>query len=181
MESVISKLPRKKDGSPLPWMNYNTISFLEARLSKDLSLFEYGSGSSTLFYADLVGEVVSVEDDLRWYNRFKDQLPSNVKLIHYPQDDKEVYVESIGRQGRNFDVVIVDGSHREACVLYAQQYLSDKGVIIRDDTQGAPTRPEIEQLCSNGFKRLDFEGLKPGGIRAFRTTILYRSNNCLGI
>ena len=61
LKSVITNKPCRQDGSPIPWMNYNIISFLEQRLSKDLSLFEYGSGNSTLFFADLVGSVVSVE------------------------------------------------------------------------------------------------------------------------
>ena len=42
--------PCKLDGSPLPWMNYAVINFLDERLNKELKLFEYGSGYSTLYF-----------------------------------------------------------------------------------------------------------------------------------
>lgn len=51
VESVRTGKPCRKDGSPIPWMNYSVIQFLDERLNKDLSLFEYGSGNSTMFYA----------------------------------------------------------------------------------------------------------------------------------
>ena len=56
-------IPCRPDGTPLPWMNYNAISFLEERLTKDLCLLEYGSGYSTPFFASFVKTVVSVECD----------------------------------------------------------------------------------------------------------------------
>ena len=42
--------PCRKDGTPLPWKNYAIIRFLEERLKPSLSMFEYGSGYSTLFF-----------------------------------------------------------------------------------------------------------------------------------
>ena len=45
--------PCEPDGSPLPWMNYALIRFLQQRLNPSLTLFEYGSGYSTLFFARL--------------------------------------------------------------------------------------------------------------------------------
>ena len=50
LKSTIESKPCKKDGSPIPWMNYNVISFLEERLNKKLALFEYGCGNSTIFF-----------------------------------------------------------------------------------------------------------------------------------
>jgi hypothetical protein len=32
-----------------------------------------------------------------------------------------------------------------------------------------------------GFKRLDFEGLKPAGIRSYSTAVFYRPGNALGL
>jgi hypothetical protein len=39
----------------------------------------------------------------------------------------------------------------------------------------------IEPLRESGFRALPFEGLKPGSIRAYRTTVFYRDHNCLNI
>lgn len=181
IKSVVTKRPCRKDGSPIPWMNYSIVSFLEGRLNKDMSLFEFGSGNSTLFYANLVGDVVSIENDRKWYDYFVNSIPGNVKLILCDPYDTEKYSNAIAGQGKKFDVVVVDGMDRVECIVNAFPHLSPTGVIILDDTQGTVTQPGIDYLLERGLKRLDFEGLKPGGIRAYRTTIFYTVNNCLGI
>ena len=181
IESVKTRKPCRRDGSPLPWMNYHVIQFLEQRLTKDLSLFEYGSGNSTLFYAALVKMVVSLEEDEEWYNYIKQNMPQNVTLLHFDALGDSVYSESAGRQGNSFDVIVVDGSDRIACVKTAPAALTDAGVVILDDTHYAPFEEATDFLARAGFRKFDFEGLKPNSIRAYRTTIYYRSNNCLGI
>ncbi len=55
--------PCSKTGLDIPWMNYPVINFMENRLQKDFSLFEFGSGYSTYFYSRLFKKVHSVEYD----------------------------------------------------------------------------------------------------------------------
>jgi len=50
----------------IPWMTYRCIAFLEKIVMKDWKIFEYGSGGSTLFFAERCGELVSVEHDAEW-------------------------------------------------------------------------------------------------------------------
>jgi hypothetical protein len=172
--------PCKPDGSPLPWMNYSVISFLESRLNKELALFEYGSGYSTLFFSRLVGRVISVEHDKRWAEKMKEKLPSNAHIIEESND--EAYYWAINEGGEKFDVVVIDGKEdRVRCVINACKSLSERGVMILDDSQRKRYKEGIDYLLNEGFKRLDFEGLKPTGFRKDRTTIFYRANNCLGI
>ena len=45
------KRPQNQDGEPQPWFTYGANRFIEARLKNDFSVFEYGSGNSTLFLA----------------------------------------------------------------------------------------------------------------------------------
>jgi len=181
LTSVKTKRPCRRDGSPIPWMNYNVISFLEERLDRGLSLFEYGSGNSTLFFAKLVGSVVSVECDPAWYKEILANMPENVTLRLCVPYDAEKYVAMIGEQGQKFDVVVVDAEERPRCLDAAPAWLTDGGVILLDDADKEAYRQGIESLLDRGFRKLDFEGLKPGGIRAYRTTIFYRPENVLGI
>jgi hypothetical protein len=181
IKSVALRRPCKADGSPIPWMNYNMVTFLEQRLTKDLSLFEYGSGNSTLFFAALVRDVVSVEHNKKWYDYFSGHKPQNAHLIFCEPNESERYSRVIEEQGKKFDVVIVDGEDRINCMTYAREFLTPTGVIILDDTQGMTTKAGIENLLKHGFRRLDFEGLKAGSVRFYRTTILYRDGNCFGI
>jgi hypothetical protein len=162
-------------------MNYHVIQFLEDRLTKDLSLFEYGSGNSTCFYASLVKNVISLEEDEEWYAYVKETMPSNVKLLLFDAGDQGIYCECAGQQDHKFDVIVVDGSERVACLKQAPAALTDQGVIILDDSDYGPHIEGIDYLLGQGFRKLDFEGLKPNSVRAYRTTVFYRSDNCLSI
>lgn len=179
--STISHKPIKRDGSPLPWMNYSIISFFEQRLGKGLSLFEYGSGNSTLFFSNLVSSVVSVECDREWYDYVVKTLPENAKLILCDPFDNETYSKIIQQQGKKFDVVVVDAEDRVNCLINAQQSLTDRGVMILDDSMGEDWKFVMNYLQEQGFRKLDFEGLKPGRTRNYRTTIFYKNDNCIGI
>ena len=132
LKSVITHKPCRQDGSPIPWMNYSIISLLEQRLSKDLSLFEYGSGNSTLFFANHVGSVVSVECKRKWYEYVVKTIPKNVKLILCDPFDSERYSRIIQQQDKKFDIVVVDAEDRVNCLINAQPSLSEKGVLILD-------------------------------------------------
>ncbi len=181
VESSKSKRPCRRDGTPLPWMNYHVIQFLEERLHRDLSLFEYGSGTSTSFYAARVGNVVSVETDPAWFDEVRQSMPPNVELVLVEPTPAEAYAELAARQGRKFDVVIVDALHRTECLVHAPEALTDRGVVILDDCDPESHKPGIERLTTLGFRAFHFEGLKPGSIKAYRTTLFYRDHNCLNV
>lgn len=179
VESSKYKRSCRRDGSPLPWMNYHVIQFLEERLTKDLSLFEYGSGTSTAFYAALVKNVVSIETDPSWYAEVKATAPENVDLIFFDPASGERYAGLAEKQGRKFDVIVVDMLDRNECLIEAPETLSERGVIVLDDSNPIEHGPAIEFLKSRGFRELLFEGLKPGSISAYRTSVFYRDGNCL--
>ena len=173
------RLPLKADGSPIPWMNYHIIQFLESRFHKQLTLYEFGSGNSTRFYADRVGEVNSVENNPQWYQLVSNTLPENVHLTL--AEDHQDYINSIRLIGKSSDIVIVDGLMRVECAKVALECLSEGGVMVLDDSD-RQDYAEIFQLMANaGFRKIDFRGLKPGSISAFQTTVFYKDNNCLGI
>jgi len=181
IESVKTRKPCRKDGSPIPWMNYHVIGFLEDRLTRDLSLFEYGSGNSTCFYASLVKDVVSIEMDEQWYEYVRTTIPENVELVLFDPDANQKYYEIASQRDRKFDVVVVDAAERLSCLTHAPPALTNKGVIILDDANFELHAEGIDFLAKQGFRKLDFEGLKPSSIRAYRTSVFYRTDNCLGI
>jgi len=47
-------------------MTYPAIRFLERRLSNSLEVFEFGSGNSTLWWAERVSRIDSCEHDAQW-------------------------------------------------------------------------------------------------------------------
>lgn len=181
MQSLEKQKLMDGNGSPIPWMNFPVVKFLEEKLTRDLNLFEYGSGYSTCFYADKVKSVVSVEHDEKWLKVIQSEVPGNVQFIFREKDIDGDYCRAIGSTGDRYDVVIVDGRDRRNCLKQSITALSPGGVILLDDTQREGFQELIDFAIQNGFKTLNMEGLKALSTEIERTTILYREGNCLGI
>ena len=50
LKSVVAQRPVDADGRPLPWYTYPAIEYLEQLDFRDRTVFEFGSGASTLFW-----------------------------------------------------------------------------------------------------------------------------------
>lgn len=179
-KSLRCRLPVDRDGQPLPWYTYPAIRAIEPRLRDDLAVFEFGSGNSTLWWASRARAVRSVEHDEDWYLSMKNIVPANVDLVHRSLGDGS-YAAEVLAGDELFDVIIIDGVERNECGKLCLQRLKDDGVVIWDNTE----RPDYEEglscLDARGFRRLDLWGLSPGIDLMLCTSILYRSDNCLGL
>ncbi|MDT7041969.1 hypothetical protein [Candidatus Nitronereus thalassa] len=181
MDSLHDWAPQDVVGDPVPWMNYPIIKFLKDRLKTDIHLFEYGSGFSTSFYAKLVHSVTSVEYDEAWFKVVEGQLPNNAKLIYRKQDIDGEYCRAISLSNQKYDVIIVDGFDRVNCVKQSVPYLSERGVILLDDSQREEYEEAYAFLKQKGLRFIEFEGLKATGNLLDRSTIFYRDRNCFDI
>ena len=179
--SFKEKEPLDKFGNPIPWMSYPSIDFLNERLNYNLSVFEYGSGNSTFFYAAKVKKVVSVEHNNKWFNKITKKLPENVELIFSKFEPDKDYCKTSKNISEKFDIIIVDGVDRNNCIKYSVDALSPKGILILDDSERDEYTQGIEFITNNEFKRIDFWGIAPGILFKKCTTIFYKNNNCLGI
>jgi hypothetical protein len=170
-----------RNGEPLPWVTYSFIDFIKTRLNKDLSIFEYGSGSSTLFYAKHVKSVTSVEHDETWYHKIVKSKPQNAEMIFSKLERGGDYSKKVNTLGKLFDIIIVDGRDRVNCCINSVQALTPSGVIVLDDSE----RKEYEKACvflkEAGFKELSFTGISPGLFYLKATSVFYKTENCLHI
>jgi hypothetical protein len=164
-------------GNPVPWFTYAANTFLGTRQLDSLAVFEYGCGSSTLWLAERVASVHSVEHNYVWYDRMKKLLPPNVTLTLAIAG----YVENILVSNTPYDLIIVDGIDRIACCEAATKALSAHGVVILDNSERVEYAPAITSLQAKGFRRLDFAGLTPISNIGSCTSFFYRDGNCLGI
>jgi hypothetical protein len=174
--------PIDAEGRPLPWLTYPAIHFLEQRIRPELTVFEYGSGQSTRWWARQVKAVHSVEDDAEWYRRIANDLPANAEL-RFAETAGGAYARSIADRGVRFDVVVIDGSNRDECAHECVSCLSPDGVVIWDNTEDpALFQDGLGFLAANGFLRLDFFGMTPLNMDPHTTSVLYRRDaNCLGL
>ena len=167
-----------KTGQPIPWCTYPFIKFIEPRLNSSFRVFEYGCGNSTLWYAQRVKEIVAVEHDAQWLDRIKVILPTNCRV--FLKDLNNDYVSEIYRHGL-FDIVIIDGRRRIECTRAALQALKPHGIIVWDNLDMPKYFEVTKFLMDNDFKEINFDGMGPINTYAWRTSIFYRRDNCLGI
>jgi hypothetical protein len=155
-----------RHGRALPWLTYPAIDWLDSVLSPDDRVFEFGMGGSTLWMAERVKQVSSVDQNADWVARFA--LPPNVQVIvATPHGDMQYaaegdpYVTAIQAAGPPFDVVLVDGHSRLSCADAAHHALADDGLIIFDNSDKPMFAPALRTLRDRGYVRIDFAGTKP--------------------
>jgi hypothetical protein len=173
--------PVDAGGHPLPWLPYPSIEFLSSRVRRDMSVFEYGCGWGTLWWASRVDRIVACEHDERWYREVASRVPSNVILLHEPLERNGAYARAASRWPASFDVIVIDGRDRVRSALYSVSALKPSGVFVWDNTEREHYRPGLVALAEQGFRRIDLVGLVPGSTVKNQTSILYRSENVFGI
>jgi precorrin-6B methylase 2 len=179
--SLLEGKPTNFNNEEIPWLNYGVINFLGERLKDDFILFEYGSGSSTMYFSKKVQTVISVEHNQLWFNKVNENLPNNVTLIFVPLDFNATYCKSIHQFNHKFDIVLVDGRDRVNCVKQSIAKLSEKGIIILDNSTREKYKEIFEWMTHRQFRHLTFTGIVAGGFKLEAATIFYKSENCLEI
>ena len=169
------------NGNPIPWVTYSFIDFIKPRLTKDLSIFEYGSGNSTLFYAKNTRRVVSVEHDEAWFRKIVNQKANNAEMIFCELDKGGLYSQKANSLEEKFDIIIVDGRDRVNCCKHSINALTEAGVIVLDDSERQNYSEARVFLKEKGFKELSFSGISPGLFYEKATSVFYKANNCLAI
>jgi hypothetical protein len=181
-DSLKNKItPMDEKGKPLPMMSYSIIDFFKERLTKDMILFEYGSGCSTLFFSSYVKKVISVEHDERWYNSLRNKLPENVELIYQKLEYDSDYCRKIQSRDEKFDLIIIDGRDRVNCLKNSYEYLKENGVLVIDDMYRDKYQLVVPFLVEKGFKSISFSGLSPGQLLHHKSVLFYRKNNIFGL
>lgn len=138
----------KMIGLDLPWWNVAATREIEAFLSArpGARVFEWGAGASTVWLARRAGSVVSVEHDPDWLAVLQRQTQpfGNVTLLHRERANG-AYVDEIACQEGRFDLIVVDGRDRIACLAAARAHLAPGGLIVFDDSGRRRYRNGIRQ------------------------------------
>ncbi len=181
IRSYLNGFPVDKTGNSLPWFTLSFISFMESRLDKSIKIFEYGAGNSTIYFSSRVDSLTSIESDTAWLNQLKPKLPLNCIIESVTSTDPDVYSKRIFDFDQKFDVVIVDAIFRNESMVNCIPALSERGVIILDDSERDEYQSTINEILKSGFKKIDFWGMAPGVTFNKCTSIFYKSINCMGI
>lgn len=126
----------------LPWLTAESIRLLSGMLRPSDCALEWGSGRSTRWFAQRVGEITSVESDLGWFRRVEATLVgrSNVRYLYKecpggaPEALAREYVNVVDSfADDSLDFVLVDGQVRDRCALKAIPKIRPGGMLVVDN------------------------------------------------
>jgi hypothetical protein len=160
-----------RNNDPIPWFSYPAIEYIMQLDFSEKTVFEFGSGNSTRFWAGRCKKVVSVDDKREWYNKMKGKLPDNVE---YFLKGGQEYIKSISTFENVFDVIIIDGGHRYECAVEALSKLSDDGFIILDNSDDEEKASKL--LRDADLIEVDMSGFGPIQRGTWTTSFYFRRN-----
>ncbi len=155
--SFVEQKPVDKNNAPIPWYSYPAIEYLSGLDFRQKTIFEYGSGNSSLFWAQRCHQIISVEDNAEWYELVSKRIQSNQTILL--RSGRDEYVHTCLDNDVKHDVIIVDGSHRMACAQAAIEGLARGGMIILDNSDWHPKTSEA--LRAADLIQIDFTGFNP--------------------
>lgn len=127
-----------------PWLTRSANPILSTYLKKTDVGLEFGSGRSTLWFAEHVSRLTSVEHDPVWHEKISKEIEerniTNISYYFYPRTEEEEqgtsseYVQVLNNfEGNSLDFVLVDGIYRCACAHSCLSKLKPGGVLILDN------------------------------------------------
>jgi len=119
-----------------PWISYSVIRALEKHLTRSSRVLEFDSGMSTIWYAKHAGEVFSVEDYKPWFDKVSKLLEDRkiANITYKIAKDENEYSRFMADDATGFDLIMVDGSHRSACIANATKLLRPCGILYLDNS-----------------------------------------------
>lgn len=167
----------------LPWFSYAAIDFLDANLRRDMHVFEFGSGGSTIFFAERCASVRAVEEEPKWAARVRvhaaERGLDNLEIANAPfnfSNPQNFLTSDYLAQVRAgvWDVIVVDGADndftiRPICFGAAESQVKPGGMIVVDDSW------RYTQLrAANRARRLEvFESVGPARFGVTSTDIYF--------
>jgi len=176
--SMDEKLCLDKNNNPIPWYTYPAIEYLSQFDYHDKHIFEFGAGYSSAFWAERAKDIISIEDNPTWLEKWQKEFKyDNLQLLLRQEEN---YAQAILENNQTYDVIIIDGKYREQCAQTAIRCLSDNGIIILDDSDRVNTSQEYVQaifaLRQANLIQVDFYGFCPMD-NYTKTTSLFMSRN----
>ncbi len=129
-----------------PWLTKSAIDILDSALRPTDRMLEFGSGRSTIWFAERAGHITSVEHNSAWHAKvsqlFKDKGIANVDyrlaeigVPERPRSDEPYIAVASEFADASFDVILVDGMYRGDCVLAVISKLKPGGLLVIDNIQ----------------------------------------------
>jgi hypothetical protein len=125
---------------PIPYFTYPAVEYLDNHNLNGLKIFEYGSGSSTLYFLRKGALVTSIEHNKDWHFKVTKKANNSNSLNCILTEDKSSYINRAEILGA--DIVVIDGKYRTECTHYIIRMIEEKkltfSMIIFDNSDWYP-------------------------------------------
>jgi len=168
-DSVERGLPVAADGSPIPWYTYPAVEYFNQWDARDLAIFEFGCGNSSLFWARKGARVWCVEHDPEWHAAMSAQsfLLQGIAL----RPEKDAYAAAVREPGIDYDIIVIDGVWRNECLRQALPCLREGGIVVLDNSDWYVD--VAASLRAEGFFQVDFNGFGPINAYCWTTSLFF--------
>jgi predicted O-methyltransferase YrrM len=149
----------RADWRDVPWLTDGAVDFLDGFLSTlpQARVLEFGTGASTLWFARRGVSILSFDHDPAWHASVRKILPAT-SAIDLRLHARPYYEAVAGLPSGSFDLVLVDGRDRVACVRHAMRLVEPGKFLMIDNTERIPQgRYEDIPNILEGWSRQDFE------------------------
>lgn len=119
----------------VPWIPRPAVDRIRSLVRKDWKVLEYGSGMSTVWFAERCASVHTIELEADWREKvaklLADRRLANVELELRTQEN---YTDFAGFDDASFDFVMIDGAWRDRCVSATLRLTKPHGYTYLDNT-----------------------------------------------
>jgi predicted O-methyltransferase YrrM len=158
-----------------PWFVHCSVEFLEGRIQPDFTCFEWGSGGSTVWLAELAQHVTALEHDAEWHAQTIKQLSlagvrDKADVILRALDGG--YADAINQFTDNcFDLISIDGRRRGDCIRNAIAKLKPGGILVIDNSERAEYQKSINEVGIRQWERCEFYS---GNSEGWTTSVYFK-------
>ncbi len=188
-----------ENGNNIPWFSYSAVDFLQkyCQQHQNLQVFEFGSGSSTLFFQRKKYRTFSLETSKTWFNIITQKLSalmsgvwqenyfSNQNKINgavvfllenaYQNPNYYQFLPQNFNSKQQFDIILVDSLHRLQCVWHSLTFLKPEGLLIVDDFERKNYHKIAQHLAEKNFYQLNVVDLAVGQLKIKNTAIFCKN------
>ncbi|MDX4067242.1 hypothetical protein Q6A87_05210 [Aliarcobacter skirrowii] len=167
------------DKNNIPWYTYPTIEYLNNLDFSNKRILEFGSGSSSIFWAKKSLEVISIEHNKEWYEKVNQNIKKNQKILLV--EDNDNYENSIKKLNKKFDVIVIDGIRRYQCAGIVIEYINtlnereSEYMIILDNSDWYKNTAKLLRDKLDLIE-IDFHGFGPINNYTWTTSIFLSRN-----
>lgn len=137
--------------SSQPWLTDAAITFLAQFLAGQptAKVLEFGSGGSTIWFAQRTSNLVSVEHNPHWFAQVDAILAAlNLTPTRHLLMPPAYYQLGAQWPAASFDLILVDAIERQNCVKHSLHLLKPGGVLMLDNCERPQYQPIYQQLSA---------------------------------